>query len=89
MASLPMASADPHASPSSAPPTLLFVDDEPSILSALRRLFRPLGYRILVAEGGAAALEMVAAPVDVRASRARLAPVVAQASPRWSSRARG
>lgn len=73
MASLPMASADPHASPSSAPPTLLFVDDEPSILSALRRLFRPLGYRILVAEGGAAALEMVASePVDLVISDMRM-----------------
>ena len=36
-----------------APATLLFVDDEPGILSSLRRLFRPHGYRILVAESGA------------------------------------
>lgn len=36
--------------------TLLFVDDEPSILSSLRRLFRQHGYRILLAEGGAAGL---------------------------------
>lgn len=42
-----------------APATLLFVDDEPSILSALRRLFRPQGYRILVAEGGAAGLALL------------------------------
>jgi len=41
------------------PATLLFVDDEPSILSALRRLFRPHGYRILVAEGGAAGLALL------------------------------
>jgi len=40
-------------------PTLLFVDDEPSILSALRRLFRPQGYRILTAEGGAAGLAIL------------------------------
>ncbi|KAB2927409.1 MAG: response regulator [Dechloromonas sp.] len=41
-----------------APPlTLLFVDDEPSILSALRRLFRPHGYRILIAESGQAGLD--------------------------------
>lgn len=39
--------------------TLLFVDDEPSILSALRRLCRPQGYRILTAESGAAALEVL------------------------------
>lgn len=39
--------------------TLLFVDDEPNILAALRRLFRPLGYRIFIAESGAAGLEIV------------------------------
>ncbi len=39
------------------PLTLLFVDDEPSILSALRRLFRPHGYKILTAESGAEGLE--------------------------------
>jgi response regulator RpfG family c-di-GMP phosphodiesterase len=38
--------------------TLLFVDDEPNILSALRRLFRPLGYHIFIAEGGAQGLEV-------------------------------
>ncbi len=42
-----------------AQPTLLFVDDEPGILSALRRLFRPHGYRIFIAEGGAAGLEVL------------------------------
>ncbi|MBS1143181.1 MAG: response regulator [Proteobacteria bacterium] len=41
------------------PATLLFVDDEPGILSALRRLFRPRGYRIFIAEGGAAGLEIL------------------------------
>lgn len=43
----------------SDPPTLLLVDDEASILSALRRLFRPQGYRILTAESGAAGLEIL------------------------------
>lgn len=38
---------------------LLCVDDEPSILSALRRLFRPSGYRVLLAESGAAALALL------------------------------
>ena len=33
--------------------TLLLVDDEANILSALRRLLRPEGYRILTAESGA------------------------------------
>ncbi len=42
-----------------APATLLFVDDEPSILSSLKRLFRPHGYRIFTAEGGAAGLEIL------------------------------
>lgn len=42
-----------------APATLLFVDDEPGILSALRRLFRPHGYRILIAESGAAGLSIL------------------------------
>src|SRR5476649_2848238 len=59
MATLPMTAADTTESPSPAPQTLLLVDDEPSILSALRRLFRPQGYRVLTAEGGAAALELV------------------------------
>lgn len=42
-----------------ASPTLLFVDDEPGILSALRRLFRPHGYRIFIAESGAAGLQIL------------------------------
>ena len=32
--------------------TVLFVDDEANILTALKRLFRPLGYQILTAPGG-------------------------------------
>jgi len=48
----------PIAEPT-APATLLLVDDEPSILSALRRLFRPHGYRVLTAEGGLAALDLL------------------------------
>lgn len=38
---------------------LLFVDDEENILSALKRLFRPLGYRVFVAPGGAQGLEVL------------------------------
>ena len=56
-----------------AAPTLLFVDDEPSILSALRRLFRPEGYRILTAEGGAAGLAILEQePVDLIISDMRM-----------------
>ena len=40
-------------------PTVLCVDDEPNILAALRRLFRPAGYRVLTAPGGAAALALL------------------------------
>lgn len=36
--------------------TLLLVDDEQNILRSLRRLFRPLGYTVLTAEGGSEAL---------------------------------
>lgn len=44
-----------------APPqtTLLLVDDEPSVLSALRRLFRTSGYRVLLAASGKEALLML------------------------------
>ena len=47
-------------------PSILFVDDEPSILSALRRLLRPLPYRVLTAEGGVEALALLERePVDL------------------------
>lgn len=35
-----------------APATILCVDDEKNVLSSLRRLFRPEGYNVIVAEGG-------------------------------------
>lgn len=40
--------------------TLLLVDDEPNILSALKRLFRQDGYQILTADSGAQGLELLA-----------------------------
>jgi len=42
-----------------APFTLLLVDDEANILSSLRRLFRPQGYRVFTAEGGPAGLAVL------------------------------
>jgi len=39
--------------------TVLCVDDEPNILSSLRRLFRPAGYRVLLAESGALGLAVL------------------------------
>lgn len=41
------------------PLTLLFVDDEASILSSLKRLFRPHGYRILTANSGTEGLTVL------------------------------
>lgn len=45
--------------PESTPATLLFIDDEANILNSLKRLFRPLGYNILIAENGAQALTLL------------------------------
>ncbi len=39
--------------------TILCVDDEANILSAMRRLFRPSGYRVLTADSGAKGLEII------------------------------
>lgn len=47
-------------------PTLLLVDDEERILSALRRTLRREGYEILLAESATAALRILSErPVDV------------------------
>ncbi len=40
-------------------PRILFVDDEPSILSALQREFRHSGYRLLTADSAAGALDLL------------------------------
>jgi response regulator RpfG family c-di-GMP phosphodiesterase len=40
-------------------PTVICVDDEQNILSALKRLFRPAGYNLLVADSGAKALALM------------------------------
>jgi response regulator RpfG family c-di-GMP phosphodiesterase len=52
---------------------ILCVDDEPNILSSLRRLFRARGYRVLTAEGGAAGLALLEnEPVDLVISDMRM-----------------
>ncbi|MGF6272397.1 diguanylate cyclase (GGDEF)-like protein [Massilia sp. UYP11] len=56
-----------------AQPTLLLVDDEPSILSSLKRLLRGDGYRILTANSGQAGLDVLAEhAVDVIVSDQRM-----------------
>lgn len=55
------------------PATLLLVDDEASILSSLRRLFRLAGHHTLIAESGPTALELLAShPVDLVISDMRM-----------------
>ncbi|WP_075259513.1 HD domain-containing phosphohydrolase [Herbaspirillum camelliae] len=62
--------ADPFALP---PPCVLLVDDEQSILSALKRTFRPQGYRLIMATSAEAALELMAASeVDLVISDMRM-----------------
>jgi response regulator RpfG family c-di-GMP phosphodiesterase len=54
-------------------PLILLVDDEPNILSALCRLFRNENFMIMVAESGAAGLEIMAQhPVDLVISDMRM-----------------
>ena len=69
--------------------TLLLVDDESSILSSLRRLFRPDGYRVLTAGSGAeglAVLEREAVDLiisDMRMPEMDGAQFLEQARARW------
>ncbi|MFG6447517.1 HD domain-containing phosphohydrolase [Roseateles sp. BYS180W] len=59
--------------PQAPPATILFVDDENAILSALRRLFRPQGYQILVADSGEEGLRLLEEqPVDLVISDMRM-----------------
>lgn len=72
-----------------SPFTLLFVDDEANILTSLRRLLRPLGYRIFVANGGAQGLDVLAKEhVDLVISDMRMpemdgAAFLAEVAKRW------
>ena len=46
---------------------ILLVDDEPSILQSLKRVFRGEPYEVIVAESGARGLEQFAEGIPVRA----------------------
>lgn len=68
---------------------LLCVDDEPNILSALRRVFRQSGYQVMVANSGAEGLQLLEKePVDLVISDMRMpemdgAKFLAQVRQRW------
>jgi response regulator RpfG family c-di-GMP phosphodiesterase len=67
---------EPRSEPSGQSATgakLLLVDDEPSVLSALRRLFRTQGYQVMQATSGAEGLAMLReAPADLVISDMRM-----------------
>ena len=70
-------------------PTILCVDDEPNILSSLRRLFRAKGFQVRIAEGGQAGLALMESePIDLVISDMRMpemdgAQFLAQVRERW------
>lgn len=76
------------------PPTLLCVDDEANILSALKRLFRPQGYRILTATSGQEGLTLMESEsVDLVISDMRMpemngAQFLEQVKTRWPNTVR-
>jgi len=68
-----MNTTSPPSQPPLPPARILCVDDEPSILSALKRLFRSHGYAILTAESGQAGLDLLAQePIDLVISDMRM-----------------
>lgn len=67
----PNLDTDPPSAPSMG--TLLLVDDEPNILNALRRIFMPIGFNVLLAEGGRQGLDILATEtVDLIVSDMRM-----------------
>lgn len=72
MTNMPLQTASQDTG-TAAPYSLLFVDDEANILSALKRLFRPHGYRIWTAGGGQEGLDILARePIDLVISDMRM-----------------
>jgi response regulator RpfG family c-di-GMP phosphodiesterase len=59
--------------PEAQPAAILCVDDEPGILSALRRVFRAKGFQVQIAEGGKAGLALLETqPFDLVISDMRM-----------------
>ena len=68
-----MGASTPEPTKASTRPTLLLVDDEGSILAALRRLLRREAYQVVTASGGQEGLaELARRPVDVIVSDQRM-----------------
>lgn len=86
--------SDTSETPGAPPASILLVDDEPSILSSLRRLLRPVGYRIHTAESGSAGLDILnQEPVDLVISDMRMpemdgAKFLEQVRQRWPATTR-
>ena len=85
-----LGASEPPTAPDQAQPwTVLCVDDEPNILSALKRSLRAENWRVLTAGGGAEALEILARDhVDLIISDMRMpgmdgAQLLEQVSQRW------
>lgn len=78
-----------HDTLQQAPATLLFVDDEANILKALKRLFRPQGYKIITAGNGLEGLTILEQqPIDLVISDMRMpemdgAAFLEQVAERW------
>lgn len=78
-----------RASPAPRSWHLLCVDDEPNILSAMKRLFRGTGYEVHTAESGQLALELLASqPINLIISDMRMpnmdgAQLLEQVRERW------
>jgi response regulator RpfG family c-di-GMP phosphodiesterase len=85
-----MTELNPLPAPATARlPTILCVDDEPNILSSLKRLFRAKGFQVRLAESGAAGLALLESePVDLVISDMRMPEMdgtqfLAQVRVRW------
>ena len=70
---MPTPDVPANPAPEGAKATLLLLDDEPSVLNALRRLFRAPGYKVLQSTSAAEALGLLRDnPVDLVISDMRM-----------------